>query len=456
VTTEVNKLYRALELDIDGVFKSMLLLKKKKYAALTINERDGKVFYEQELKGLDLVRRDWATVSKDTGKWVVDQILSGKPREEIVIAIHDHLEDLATKIRANALDLKEFIVTKGLNKNPKDYPDVKGQPHLQVALQMIKQNRPVNIGDHIPYVICKQGPDGSTPAQRAKLPDEVFRSNGELTVDFEWYLTNQILPPISRLCEPIEGTSTATISEKLGLDSTKFRQANNDDVDHEDYGFVPKCKMPDADRFVDCAKLTYSCRACGKADQEFTGSFNPVTGTSGLSCGECGAMYLGRRNAGDCYSYLANRVSLQVRACVKNYYDCWLRCDDTTCSRRTMQQSVMGYACTENCKGRMVQDYDEARLHTQLKYLECLFSFERAVKNRWRADKAKADGVSEQGLSDPSNKELKEYNHGIPKEHQDVLMYLKTHMENSVNGSAYNWVRPSLWSTVFGKVLTGK
>ena len=49
-----------------------------------------------------------------------------------------------------------FVVTKSLNKNPKDYPDCKGQAHLQVALQMVKANKPVNIGDHIPYVICVQ------------------------------------------------------------------------------------------------------------------------------------------------------------------------------------------------------------------------------------------------------------------------------------------------------------
>lgn len=30
VKGEVNKLYRLLEIDIDGIFKSMLLLKKKK------------------------------------------------------------------------------------------------------------------------------------------------------------------------------------------------------------------------------------------------------------------------------------------------------------------------------------------------------------------------------------------------------------------------------------------
>lgn len=33
---EVNGQYRCLEIEIDGVFKSLLLLKKKKYAALKI------------------------------------------------------------------------------------------------------------------------------------------------------------------------------------------------------------------------------------------------------------------------------------------------------------------------------------------------------------------------------------------------------------------------------------
>ena len=51
VKREVNKLYKSLELDLDGVFKSMLLLKKKKYAALVVVERaDGTVTYEKEMK----------------------------------------------------------------------------------------------------------------------------------------------------------------------------------------------------------------------------------------------------------------------------------------------------------------------------------------------------------------------------------------------------------------------
>jgi DNA polymerase elongation subunit (family B) len=37
---QVNKLYNALEIEIDGVFKCMLLLKKKKYAALALKVRE--------------------------------------------------------------------------------------------------------------------------------------------------------------------------------------------------------------------------------------------------------------------------------------------------------------------------------------------------------------------------------------------------------------------------------
>lgn len=38
IQQEVNKLYKLLEIDIDGVFRCMLLLKKKKYASLAVTK----------------------------------------------------------------------------------------------------------------------------------------------------------------------------------------------------------------------------------------------------------------------------------------------------------------------------------------------------------------------------------------------------------------------------------
>lgn len=38
---QVNKKYRCLEIDLDGLYKRMLLLKKKKYAAVKVLFKDG-------------------------------------------------------------------------------------------------------------------------------------------------------------------------------------------------------------------------------------------------------------------------------------------------------------------------------------------------------------------------------------------------------------------------------
>lgn len=68
IKSEVNKLYKQIELDIDGVFQYMLLLKKKKYAAVTMSKVNGKIITKEELKGLDVVRRDWSQISAEAGK----------------------------------------------------------------------------------------------------------------------------------------------------------------------------------------------------------------------------------------------------------------------------------------------------------------------------------------------------------------------------------------------------
>lgn len=45
----------------------------------------------QEQKGLDMVRRDWCPLSKDVGNFALREILSAKSKEDVVTAIHDHL-----------------------------------------------------------------------------------------------------------------------------------------------------------------------------------------------------------------------------------------------------------------------------------------------------------------------------------------------------------------------------
>ena len=108
----------------------------------------------RETKGLDLVRRDWCTLSREAGSKVLDFILSGKPREEIVSDIQAFLREIASKIKNNALGIEQYVVTKALTKAPGDYPDAKNQPHVQVAKAMMEQGTPIGAGTVVEYVIC--------------------------------------------------------------------------------------------------------------------------------------------------------------------------------------------------------------------------------------------------------------------------------------------------------------
>ena len=133
---EVNQLYKCLEIEIDGIFKSLLLLKKKKYAALKIEAAgtpDEKII--REMKGLDMVRRDWCPLSKTVGNFVLDQILSGKQREEVVMNLNEYLSDIGDRMKSNKISLAEYIITKQLTRAIAEYSDIKSLPHVAVAIR---------------------------------------------------------------------------------------------------------------------------------------------------------------------------------------------------------------------------------------------------------------------------------------------------------------------------------
>lgn len=124
---EVNIQYKCLEIEIDGVFKSLLLLKKKKYAALKYQAwGTPEVSIVKEMKGLDMVRRDWCNLSKAVGNYVLDQILSGKSREEIVLNLNEYLSDIGDKMKTGRVPLFEYIITKQLTKALSEYGEAKG------------------------------------------------------------------------------------------------------------------------------------------------------------------------------------------------------------------------------------------------------------------------------------------------------------------------------------------
>ena len=219
--------------------------------------------------------------AKDAGSRALDAILGGgggnggsgsgdgdsaPPSDDVVGAIHDALRDVATKCSAGAVPLHKFVITKQLTRRPEDYPDASGQPHVQVALRRKLKGDARDAtqqGETVPYIICVDGPNAAaeeekpagendenttnstaTPslaglplASRAFHPDEVRASQGKLAVDLEYYLGNQVLPVVSRLCAPIEGACDAgQLAECLGLDSAKYKSSSNGPNASSHYG----------------------------------------------------------------------------------------------------------------------------------------------------------------------------------------------------------------------------
>lgn len=363
VKSEVNKLYRLVEIEIDGIYKCMLLLKKKKYAAVLADVKpDGTIEERIEMKGLDIVRRDWSDLAKDAGNYVLSQVLSSGSRETILENIHDYLRTIREMLQNGKIEMGKFEINKSLSKNPDEYPDKKSQPHVSVAARLMSQGRHISVGDTISYVICEDGSNLPAP-QRSYHLDELAK-NTNLKIDNHYYLANQIHPVVSRLCDPIEGTDPSILASCLGLDPTAYKTKTVKEESEEDQ---IKALMSKEERFKNVDRFYVECNSakCSlyKQSVEFKGAFD--TKVDPLSCPTCHVTYN--------IKHLLNSVKLFAREKVRKYYVCWVTCDDPTCGYTTRQANVQylrGKLYCQKCKkGNIHPQYTSGELYNQLFYI---------------------------------------------------------------------------------------
>lgn len=373
----VNERYRLLEIELDGIFEKLLLQRKKKYAALVLEEGPGGAMTRRlETKGLDMVRRDWSAISQQASDFCLQQMMFGPPGAEAVVsAIHTHLEELAARVRAGPgpdLPLEAFIIHKNLTKDPEAYADAKGQPHVVVALRMKQRGLSAHSGDTIPYIVCAEGSGGagSSLSERAFHPDEV-RSNPGLAIDSAWYLAQQVHAPIARLCESVEGTDSARLAMCLGLDARKYASISHGSGQAEDGEGAARLMslLSDEERFRDLARLQLTCPEC-KTVFEFTG---PVTSTGqpGMQCTNCSHILAPQT--------IYCQVLGLIRTCLSTYHQAWMQCDEPSCATQTRRMRVYESRCVNDaCRGTMRPKIPASRPYYQLLYLRSLFDWDKA------------------------------------------------------------------------------
>ena len=141
-TTRVNQdLPKGMELEFEGFFQRGFFVTKKRYALI----QDGNIV----VKGLELVRRDWAPIAKKTQEKILRALLEeGSPQKAVKIA-----RDTIQEIKEGKISLEDLVIHTQLTKNPDEY--VQRAPHVMAAKKANQTGRKVGPGTIIRYVVVK-------------------------------------------------------------------------------------------------------------------------------------------------------------------------------------------------------------------------------------------------------------------------------------------------------------
>jgi DNA polymerase alpha subunit A len=259
----ISKRYRFLRLAVDFIFIKMLLVQKKKYAAFGWNPATGGSRIEK--KKLDMVRRDWGELTKSMSEFVIQQFMALSSdrdsaiqtiiRELEVIASMTHNGGLAIQDRPSVshpdgLKIHDLISVKALKMSLDQYHVGDQNPQVSVARAMVAHGEHVPQNATIPFIICKS--DERELGKRARAPVEI-REFSE--ADINWYLTNQLLHPLWRLCEPFGGMDMGMIGQALGLQTSTMT--------FEHSAYPPDEQRSETSSLFRLFELTYLCHNCG-------------------------------------------------------------------------------------------------------------------------------------------------------------------------------------------------
>ncbi|KAL6948583.1 hypothetical protein ACO0QE_001055 [Hanseniaspora vineae] len=449
----VNDRYKLLEIDIDNVFKKLLLHAKKKYAALncTIDPKTHEERLILEVKGLDMKRREYCPLSKEVSEYVLDILLSDKfsDSEAALSEVYTYLEDISDSVENGKFKFDKYRINTKLSKDPTQYPGGNSMPAVQVALRMRKTGRIVKAGSVITFVITQpvstddqegdqedgvakdSTKDDQHFAARARAITELLAKNSNLKPDAQYYLEKQIFTPIKRLLENIEGFDVVRLAESLKLDSKRYLASISSSgalVNGINEIQPLESTVTDNERFRDCRAFVVHCSHCS-SNFKYHGivkSADYVVTFNGVKCKKCDTQMR--------LLQITSQLESRIRGFIGKYYEGWLQCDDSTCNCTTRSIGMYGKKClNEGCTGVMNYRYSDKMLYNQLLYFSSLFDYE---KNKQQKLKIFANTAEDEDhkLSASELKALVEQNREMMYVNQQVVQkYLNDCARSYVN-----------------------
>jgi len=213
--TEISQLineeiHHLLDMKVESVFKTLLILSKKRYAGWNFEPIDGGWEDSIITKGIETVRRDWCDLVSETLQEVLETILKEQDVKKSVKIVRDNVE----KIKNGKMDMDKLIITKSISKSLKSYKGI--QPHIELVRKM-RERDPASapgIGDRVGFVIVK---GLQMLSKRAENP-EYAKKHG-LMPDSKYYIESQLLPPLERVFEAlnVNRSDLTGVGKQMGI-----------------------------------------------------------------------------------------------------------------------------------------------------------------------------------------------------------------------------------------------
>ncbi len=215
ISNEISKLLpRPMLLEFEKIYKSFLLLSKKRYAGWMFEKTQNGEWKDRiDTKGIETVRREWCDLVGEVVEKVINMLLK-QPDVNLVV---NYVRDILQKLKHGQIPIERLVMTRTLSKPPKKYKAK--QPHAYLALKLAKRSpgSAPTIGERIPFVIVK---GRGLIAERAEDPKYV--QENKLEIDANYYIEKQLLPPIERILKPLGIAKQDLLSIGKQRDLTKF------------------------------------------------------------------------------------------------------------------------------------------------------------------------------------------------------------------------------------------
>jgi len=175
------KLPGILELEFEGFYTRGFFVTKKKYAVI---DEEGKI----TTRGLEIVRRDWSEIARETQARVMEAILRHGDVEEAVRIV----KDVTEKLSKYEIPPEKLVIHEQITRELKDYKAT--GPHVAIAKRLAAKGIKIRPGTVISYIVLR----GSGRIGDRAIPFDEF-DPAKHRYDAEYYIENQVLPAVERL-----------------------------------------------------------------------------------------------------------------------------------------------------------------------------------------------------------------------------------------------------------------